>query len=278
MRGAAPLKRVAFIDCSAGAAGDMLLAATLDVARKIVWDSADCAPWQAQIAGLLQCEPNARLELREDNRGGLAGLKVDFFVGDTHADHYHSHSLAHGSSGETGHGRHLKDILQLLEREMRRGAFAEECYGLAENIFHILAQAEAKVHGTTVDKVHFHEVGAFDSIMDVAGFAIAWHELAIAQVTGSPTTTGEGTVDTAHGCLGVPPPAVVEILRAYEIPTSGIPLSHEALTPTGAACLAAIVDQWGGMPAFDKILAQGVGLGTREQERLPNAVRLVVGE
>ena len=273
------MARIAYFDCSAGAAGDMLLAATLDVLREVSWDATDCQPWREKISGLLSLETDARVEIRDGIRGGLQGLKVDFFVGNTHADDFHHHESEKGHHAHShGHGRHLKDILGLLEAQVEQGVFGADSFELAKEIFNILAKAEAKVHGTTIDKVHFHEVGAFDSIMDIAGFAVAWKALNVDRVVASAVTTGEGTVDTAHGCLGVPPPAVVEILKTYGIPTSGKAIGHEALTPTGAACLAAVVSEWGGMPAYKKLVAQGVGLGNREVEQMPNAVRLMLGE
>ncbi|MCB0323966.1 MAG: LarC family nickel insertion protein [Bdellovibrionales bacterium] len=306
--------RVAFFDCSSGASGDMLLGSVLDVLRIESATPDDVhqavAPWEDEVSGLLESEPGGRYALGRVLRAGMAALKVDFYVGDVHADrhgaglplphrpaeapghhhgsdHHHHHHDHHQHPEQTphhehhhahAHHRHLGDILKLLTDEHQAGRLSAEAMELASEIFGILGEAEASVHGCSLEEVHFHEVGAFDSIMDIAGFAAAFHMLGTSRVVASPVTLGSGTVKAAHGLMAVPTPAVVEILRAYRIPTSDITLPGECLTPTGAAILAAIVDEWQPIPHFRRILAQGTGAGSRDPREKANVVRLILGD
>lgn len=316
----------AYFELIAGAAGDMLLAAAIDAYCALnpekrteraaqpgptgkVETPFDCPSWASQLDGLLALEPNARISLRKLVRGGLASAKVDFYVGETHADHYnrsagsqvHSHSEghrdshdghshdghSHGGHSHDGHshdhkaahhhGRHLHQIEKILVEQAAAGNLSDAATQLACRIFSILADAEARVHGSTREKVHFHEVGAFDAIMDIAGFATIWTMLDCRNVSASPVTLGSGSIQTQHGAFGVPAPAVVEIVREFGIPISDLQLKGECLTPTGAACLAAVVQEWGKSPPFSRIVAQGIGAGTRESAQTPNVVRLLLG-
>lgn len=248
----------------------MLLAAVLDVISSLSPESesleSSVSAWSGTVSGLLATEEEGRYELQRVLRGGMAALKIDFYAGEVHSDKHHHH-----------HHRHLSDIKSLFARQLESGAFSDKAYALALRIFEILAQAEAKVHGSTIEKVHFHEVGAFDSIMDIAGFATAFTSLEVESVSAAPVTLGSGYVSAAHGTMAVPPPAVVEILREHEIPSSELELPGECLTPTGAAILAAVVQEWSAVPKFQRIEAQGVGAGTREIEVKANTVRMLYG-
>ena len=305
--------KVLYFDCSSGAAGDMLLAAMLDLLRDLsgadgVHSCVSFDAWQTQMHELLKLEHGGRVAVEPVVRGGMAALKLDFFAGHVHADllrhvhsdDQHSHDSAdHGQHSHDHHDhthhthdhkasdhhhdhhhdhRHLKDILALLQAQQELGVMRPQSVALSKRIFEIIGVAEAKVHGIELGKVHFHEVGAFDSIMDIAGFAAAMSLLHVDAVYASPVTLGSGQVQTDHGLLTVPPPAVLEIVKVHEIPTSGLALPGECLTPTGAGILAAIVETWGEMPALKQILGQGAGAGTREIAVKPNVVRVVYGE
>jgi uncharacterized protein (TIGR00299 family) protein len=140
--------------------------------------------------------------------------------------------------------------------------------------FEALARAEARVHGTPIAKVHFHEVGAVDAIVDLAGAAIALHRLGIARVTASPVALGRGTVDTEHGVLPLPAPATLELLRG--LPTVPAHVEWETVTPTGAALLRTLVDEFCDLPAMT-IEAIGHGAGNDRRGGLPNVLRAVIG-
>jgi hypothetical protein len=146
---------------------------------------------------------------------------------------------------------------------------------LAKRIFVRLGEAEAKVHGTTLEKVHFHEVGAIDSIADIVGTAIGWQLLGVERVVCSPVPTGQGTVQIAHGRVSIPAPATADLLTG--IPLAESTVQAELTTPTGAAILATLVDQFGGVPSM-RIDTIGYGAGTRDLNEQPNVLRLLVGQ
>ena len=220
--------RVLHLDVFSGIAGNMLLGALLDagLSRKEL---------EADLAGL---GLDHRLVVRKVRRGPIAAQHVDVVV----PHHHHSH------------GRAYREIARVLERarlapEVRRRALAG---------FEALARAEARVHGTPVAKVHFHEVGAVDAIVDLTGAAIGLHRLGVARVTASPVALGRGTVDTEHGRLPLPAPATLELLRG--VPTVPAHVEWETVTPTGAALLRTLVDEFCDLPAMT-IEAIGHGAG-----------------
>jgi len=145
---------------------------------------------------------------------------------------------------------------------------------IAKNIFTRLGEAEAKVHGTTLDKVHFHEVGAIDSIADIVGVAIGWDLLNVDRICASPIPTGTGTIQIAHGRCSLPAPATAELLKG--IPLADSDVQAELTTPTGAAIIAELVDTFGPLPSMslEKI---GCGAGERDLPSQPNLLRLMLG-
>lgn len=167
--------------------------------------------------------------------------------------------------------RHLHHIVELIDGSR----LTEPQKELARRIFHRLAEAEAKVHGTTIKKVHFHEVGAVDSIADIVGAAIGWDLLAVERIVSSPVPTGRGTITIAHGLTSVPAPATGELLKG--IPLADSIVEAELTTPTGAAILATLVDEFGPLPAM-RVEHIGYGAGQRDLEEQPNLLRLFVGE
>jgi pyridinium-3,5-bisthiocarboxylic acid mononucleotide nickel chelatase len=146
---------------------------------------------------------------------------------------------------------------------------------LAKRIFTRLGEAEAKVHGTTIRKVHFHEVGAIDSIADIVGSAIGLDLLGVDRIVSSPIVTGSGYVTIAHGRVSVPAPATAELL--VDVPLGTSPVASELTTPTGAAIVSTIADEYGPLPAMT-IQAIGYGAGTKDFKEQPNLVWLLVGE
>jgi hypothetical protein len=188
-----------------------------------------------------------------------------------HADD-HAHAYAHAAAHAHGvqHGRSYREVRQVLERARLRPAVRERALA----IFEALGRAEAAVHGIALARVHFHEVGAVDAIVDVTGAAIGLDRLGITRVTASAVALGDGSVETAHGRLPLPAPATLELLRG--IPTVPAHVSWETVTPTGAAILRSVVDAFGSLPAMT-IEAIGHGAGNDRPGPMPNVLRAVLG-
>ncbi|MGH7595255.1 MAG: nickel pincer cofactor biosynthesis protein LarC [bacterium] len=237
------MPRLAYFDCVSGASGDMILGALVDagVPLEKLQEIAD----RFGIAGL-------RLESRQVKRGEIYATKVD-----VHAPHEHAH-------------RHLHHIEEIIHKVNLPDPVRDQ----AVHIFRRLAEAEAKVHHTTPEKIHFHEVGAVDAITDVVCSVAGLHFLGIEQFAVSTLPLGGGTVKCEHGIIPVPAPATVEMLRGF--PSRPGPIDFELVTPTGAAILTTLAKP-GERPVFtpQKI---GYGAGSREHENLPNVLRLVIGE
>ncbi len=189
-------------------------------------------------------------------------------------DHHHDH--CHGEDGhshEHGHmHRNLEDIHHIIEKSELPPRVQE----LAKRIFGFVARAESRIHGKPVSEVHFHEVGAIDSIVDIVGAAICVDYLGIEKMAASPVAVGTGFVRCAHGLMPLPAPATLEILREAGIPYYQTEIKGELLTPTGAAILAALVSEYGPMPA-GRLSAAGYGAGRRNQV-IPNVVRACLME
>ena len=236
--------RIAYLDCASGISGDMTLGALVDA-------GADLATIQAGIASLGL--PGVRLSAAEVKKKGFRATQI---------------TVAH--EPEHKH-RHLHHITAMIDAS----ALSARQKELATRIFTRLAEAEAKVHGTTIQKVHFHEVGAVDSIADIVGSAIGWDLLGVERIIASAVPTGCGFIEIAHGRCSVPAPAVGELLRGVPLAESKVPF--ELTTPTGAAILAALADGFGPLPAMT-IERIGYGAGSRDLEEQANLLRLLVGE
>ena len=237
---------VAWVDASAGASGDMLLGA-------LVGAGADLAVLQAAVDAL-GTEP-VRLTARPVTRSGLAATQVEV------------------AAPASDVRRTWPDIQALIE-----GAdLAAPVRDLALDVFARLARAEAAAHGIPAAEVHFHEVGALDSLADVVGVCAALHDLAVSEVHCTPVALGQGSVRTEHGLLPVPGPAVLAVLAEVEAPVGAGDVDGEACTPTGAALLAATVTHWGALPGL-RVSATGTGAGSRDTAGRPNVLRVVLGE
>jgi uncharacterized protein (TIGR00299 family) protein len=238
------VSRLAYFDCFSGVSGDMTLAALVS------------AGWPAErlraLPGLLKLE-GVSVEVREVRRGPFAALHVEV---DAPAQQPH---------------RHLHHIEAILAAAELPAAVRER----ARAVFHRLAEAEARVHGSTVAKVHFHEVGAVDAIVDITGALLGLSELGVEHVWASTLPLGGGTVMSEHGRIPVPAPATTQLLKG--VPVRLGPVEAELVTPTGAALLAELVSDWGPPPPY-RLLATGVGAGTREFPDHANVLRLILGE
>jgi pyridinium-3,5-bisthiocarboxylic acid mononucleotide nickel chelatase len=278
--------RIAWIDCSAGASGDMLLGAFLDA-------GADLSVVNAAVAAV---DPSLSVSVERTSRHQIAATKATVRVdGAPHPEsapdaghgHGHEHEVGHGQEAGHGHGhghqagprhegeaRAWADVRRLIE-----GAGLEDAVrARALDTFARLARAEASAHGVEPDAVHFHEVGALDAIADIVGVAAASVSLGLDRVVVSTIALGGGRqVRGQHGGIPVPGPAVLHLLAEAEAPVVGGTAPYEMTTPTGAALLATLADEFGMIPPM-RISQTGVGAGGRDPVEVPNIVRVVVGE
>lgn len=237
--------KIAYLDCLSGISGDMTLGALIDA-------GVDLVAVQAAVDSLGL--PSCQLTRKEVRRHGFRATKIDVEW-----------------EPEAAH-RHLHHITAMIEQAEAMTARQKD---LAKRIFTRLGEAEAKVHGTTVRQVHFHEVGAVDSIADICGSAVAWDLLGIEKIFCSPVPTGSGFIQIAHGRCSVPAPATAELLQG--IPLAPSIVEMELTTPTGAAMVAALADSFGPLPAM-KVERIGYGAGSKDLPVQPNVLRLFVGE
>ena len=246
------------LDCPSGISGDMFAAALLDLGVPL-------ATFQEAIQTLGLPE-KITLQTERGVRGGIAGTRFLVITPHDHGHHHHHHGHDHDHS----HGRSWSQIRDLLQKS----SLSSPIRDTALKIFHRVAEAEARIHGKLVDEVHFHEVGAIDSIVDIVVAAAGLHHLGIQQVTASVPVEGTGTIHCAHGHFPLPAPATAEILRG--IPLRQLDVPHELTTPTGAAILAQTVRHFGPIDSMviDRI---GYGLGTRDLPHRPNILRAFLG-
>lgn len=237
--------KVAYLECATGISGDMTLAALIDAG--VDRDALQAAIFSLGLPGV---------ELQIDNVMQSCFRATRVVVN-------HPEQPAH---------RHYTDIVQILDNAT---VLSPGARSLAQEIFLAVAQAEARVHGTTVDKIHFHEVGAIDSIVDIVGAAVGFDLLGCDQVVCSPLPTGRGQVWIDHGLCPIPTPGTAELLKG--IPLMDVPIEAELTTPTGAAIVKTIVDRFGPLPAMT-ISSIGYGAGTMEFASRANVLRLFVGE
>jgi len=238
------MTKLAYLDCASGISGDMTLAALVDA-------GVDLERLNMAVGSLGL--PGCRLRAEEVKKHGFRATQI---VVD------HEPEQAH---------RHLHQILAMIDA----GELTARQKDTARRILTRLGEAEAKVHGLPIEKVHFHEVGAADSIADIVGAAVGFDLLGVERIVVSPVPTGTGTIRIAHGECGVPAPATAELLRGIPLAESSIP--SELTTPTGAAILATLADSFGPLPAM-RIERIGCGAGQKDFAERPNILRLLVGE
>ncbi|WP_260845535.1 LarC family nickel insertion protein [Paenibacillus sp. Y412MC10] len=188
-----------------------------------------------------------------------------------HAHHHHSHDHSHSHSHHHHHHRAYKDIVQMIEA----AGFEEPVRDTALRIFKIIGEAEGKIHGVPLDDVHFHEVGAVDSIVDIVGASILIHQMGIEAIHSSSVPVGMGKIRIDHGIYPVPAPATLEILKGVPLEASDV--RFELTTPTGAAIVSVLAQQYGPIPSI-KVTAVGYGAGTKTFADRPNVLRVIVGE
>jgi uncharacterized protein (TIGR00299 family) protein len=194
--------------------------------------------------------------------------------GDHHHDHDHDHDHDHHRHQAGDHHHHEHRDYAEIRRLLKRARLDADTRELAGEIFARVAQAESSLHGVPVDRIAFHEVGAYDSIADIVGAAAAISWLAPVEITSSPPVLGTGSIRTAHGWVPVPAPATAELLKGAPVRAEG---QGELTTPTGAAILSAVVDRFGPMPPM-QLAAQGLGAGNRQLTDRANVLRVVLGQ
>ena len=292
--------RIGYLECFAGISGDMLLGALID-------SGVDPQILHAAAAAL---KIDATLKIERVDRSGISSTKVHVFEGakladekqqvnekaspahkhdhdheDGTAGHSHSHEPSHKHEHEAGHshtthdhghthehthGRSLTSIRNLI----RSAELAAPVKEMAVHAFELLGASEARIHNVDVEKIHFHEVGAVDAIVDIVASCAGIHALGVDQWFCSPLNVGGGMVDCAHGRFPVPAPATADLLRG--LPTYSAHVEKELVTPTGAALIRALSPEFGVQPAM-RVESIGYGAGSRNPKDFPNVLRLNVG-
>ena len=258
--------RILYLDCSMGAAGDMLMAALYELLD-------DKQTFLDTMRGLGL--PGIEISAEPAVKCGITGTHMKVLVHgseelDALHDHLHEHAHEHSHDHEHHHHTDLHEIEHLLShldlpQTVRDDALA---------VYHRIAEAESKVHGRPVDQIHFHEVGTLDALADVVGVCLLMHLLAPEKVYASSVHVGSGQVRCAHGILPVPAPATALLLAG--VPIYGGAIQGELCTPTGAALLTHFVTKFGELPAM-RLLKSGYGMGTKDFPAA-NCVRAMLGE
>lgn len=292
--------RIAYLECFSGISGDMFLGALVDagVSPRLLEDT-------VAALGL-----GARLEISRVVRSGISATKVDVWVdgekdmpreeywekqnaghaaapalieASAHHDHPHehghSHEHTHSHTSAEAHAPHRHGHTHRGLNEIRKiisdAKISDQAKKTAISVFEALGAAEAKIHDVPVEEIHFHEVGAVDAIVDIICAAVGAEALAVDEFVCSPLNVGGGTVHCAHGAFPIPAPATLDLLREAPVYSSGV--QAELVTPTGAAILKTLARRFEAFPPM-KVERAGYGAGSRDFERNPNVVRLVIGE
>ncbi len=280
--------RIAYLECFSGISGDMFLGALVDGG----------VPARVLEETVTALGVGAKLEISRVVRSGISATKVDVYVDGEkdlpreeywerqheheHAHRHGGHSRSHpGESSRAGapalhshpheHSRGLTEIRKIISG----AAISDGARKTAIAIFEALGRAEAKIHDTAIEHVHFHEVGAVDAMVDIVCAAVGAETLGVDEIICSPLNVGGGTVKCAHGTFPVPAPATVELLKDAPVYSSG--LQAELVTPTGAAIVKTLASRFAAFPEM-KIEKSGYGAGSRDFPGHPNVVRLTVGE
>lgn len=254
--------RILYFDCFSGISGDMAMGALLDL-------GIDKEAFRRELAKLNL--DGYELIIKDKLVNGIKGTDVSVMLHVHEHQHSHSHSRSHNDSGHSHLMRNLDDINRIIDQS----SLSERVKCFSKAVFLEIAAAEAKVHNKSINEVHFHEVGAVDSIVDIVGTAICIEMLDVDKVCSSELHDGKGTIKCQHGIIPVPVPAVMEMLAGSGIPLISEDIGTELVTPTGMALIKHMAQEFGRMPPMlvDKT---GCGMGKRETGRF-NALRVVMG-
>jgi uncharacterized protein (TIGR00299 family) protein len=239
--------KIAYFDCESGIAGNMILGALLDAGL----------PKEALLElqnSNFQLQNKSQITINKCQRGKLSGTYFDVKL-----------------KGKEDEHRNLQDILKIINQSK----LSKEVKKLSSRIFKRLAESEAKVHGVSINQVHFHEVGAVDAIIDIVGTCLGLEKLGIEKVFCSPIPYGKGIIKHHHGILPIPAPATAELLKGVPIYQKNV--NAELVTPTGAAIITTIATSFGDLPLM-RLLQSGAGAGSKVFPNLPNFLRVYIGE
>jgi len=282
-------ERILYLDCLSGISGDMTIGALLDLGLDR----------EAFLTELKEVPVEGyKLKIEKNQKNGITGVDFDVIIessGAVHGKGHHHHSQEHSDHGHDNHKHHTEDAhshghhghghgeqvvehhhrnLKDIEKLIDESALGESVKNMSKEIFMHVAKAEAKIHDKPIEEVHFHEVGAIDSIVDIIGVAILIHQLNPDKIISSPLHIGTGFVKCAHGKIPVPAPATLEILKGIPVYSTGI--RSELVTPTGAAIVKVLADEFADTPLME-IENIGYGLGTKDLE-ITNVLRMMVGK
>ena len=236
--------KIAYFDCFSGISGDMILGSLIDA-------GADFSEIEKDLSKLNL--KNYNLYIKQVQKNGITGTKFDVDISDDK------------------HSRNFKDIKDLIEKS----SLEVDVKNISIKIFQTLAEVEAKIHGKEIEDVHFHEVGAVDSIIDIVGTLFGIEFLGITSISSSSLPLGSGFTKTGHGTIPIPAPATIALLKGVPVYDSG--LKHELVTPTGAALVKELAGAFGSMPSMI-VDSVGYGVGSRDLPDRPNLIRIILGE
>lgn len=281
--------RTLYLDCFSGISGDMFIGALIDA-------GGDSTLLEEELQKLNICE-EYKLSWRKVVKNGISSTKFDVELSEIadhkyddghqhnhkhedvdhnhkheHSDHHHKHEHSdhHEHSHHHGH-RAYQDIVKLIDGSQ----LSQKVKETSLNIFRKIGEAEGLIHGISLEKVHFHEVGAVDSIIDIVGASILINKLEIQKIKSSPVCVGAGKVHIDHGIYPIPAPATLEILKGVPLQQSNI--KSELTTPTGAAILSVLSEEFCTVPSMT-VQSVGYGAGTKDFEKHPNVLRVIIGE
>ncbi|WP_048679710.1 MULTISPECIES: LarC family nickel insertion protein [Bacillaceae] len=279
--------RTLYFDCFSGISGDMVIGALIDA-------GADPVQMEEELKKL-NIDEEYNLSWGKVVKNGITSTKFHVILtskseqtpehshshaqehshGHSHShEHEHSHGHEHNHS-HVPHSHHSSRTYKQIVEAINEANFNESVANMSLAIFKKIGEAEGHIHGLPLDKVHFHEVGAVDSIIDIIGAAILIDQLGIESVQSSAIPTGSGHVHIDHGIYPVPAPATLEILKGVPIASNDI--RSELATPTGAAIAAVLAETFGSLPAMN-VESIGYGAGTKTFENHPNVLRVIIGE
>lgn len=295
------IMRIAYLECFSGISGDMFLGALLDAG----------VPSEVFSRTVEALGVEARLEISRVQRSGISAVKLDVLVAgekelpreeflQQHGHHHHDHEHAeheHHVGAHDDHARHKDELqghehaghkhddhshshshhrgLKEIRQIINKASISESAKQRAIQIFEVLGAAEAKIHNTDIEKIHFHEVGAIDAIVDITCASVGVEALGVDEIICSPLNVGGGMVKCAHGTFPAPAPATLELLK--NAPVYSGEIQKELVTPTGAALVSVMATRFASFPGI-RIEKIGYGAGTRDFKDFPNVLRLTIGE
>ena len=267
------MKKVLYFDCFSGISGDMTIAALIDL-------GIDKDAFKAELSKLNV--DGFSVEFSRTEKSGIGAQDVDVILtngefDDSH-EHHHHHDHCHDHNGHSHehHHTHMHRKISDVDARIDNSSISESAKELSKKIFMRVAKAEAKVHGKPIDEVHFHEVGALDSIVDIVGASILIDMIKPDRICSSVVNDGHGFIKCQHGFMPVPAPATAEIFADSDVVYKQIDVNNEMVTPTGAAIIAELADSFGMCPPMN-VKKTGYGAGKRDFA-IPNILRVMLGE